>query len=179
MIWDAAGSGWARLACGSLHNPSVPARRRSRWTRRPWGGGCHSWAILGPCARGCGKSVTSAGLRCVSGRLPRLRCGPVAVLLHATRVPCRSPTGDRVLLSPLPNLVSSLAACLVHRVGTAPLQEEGNSGSPFCTGVGRVGGYPSVPARCATLVSPGPGTLAAAVGASAWLCSGPPGSVSW
>lgn len=62
-----------------------------------------------------------------------------------------------------------MAVCPVHRVGTAPLQEEGT------VGVGGVGGYPSVPARCATLVSPGPATLAAAVGAclTAGLCSGP------
>lgn len=159
------------MARGSLHSPSVPARRRRRWTRRPWGGGCHSWAVPGPCARGCGKSVTSAGPRCVSGRLPRLRCGTVVVLLHPARVPRRSPTGDWVLPPPLPNLVSSLAACVVHRVGTAPLQEEGNSGSPFCTGIGRVGGYPSVPAHCATLVSPGPGTVVTAVDASLLGCA--------
>lgn len=64
-----------------------------------------------------------------------------------------------------------MAACLVHWAGTVALQEEGNSGSPFYTSIGGVEGYPSVPARCATLVSPGPGTLAAAVSASLLGCA--------
>lgn len=102
------------------------------------------------------------------------------VLLRCCSIQPGSPVGlswwetgccHRPTTTPVLNVVSSLAACLVHRAGAAPLQGEGSSGSPYYTGIGRAGGYPSVLTHCVTLVTPGPGTTAAAVDASLLGCA--------